>query len=448
MKRSFFIGCILFTAMIPGNAGGQSGLTIGSGAYLLVGDSLQIVLHDIDLSNNGNIITTAASRFVFAGSGSVNAVNGTGSTSFGDMAMQRSAGRIQLNTPIAVKGKLIFVSGNIDLNGNSISLADDPNGQLINENDNSRITGNSGFVRKTAFLTAPANSNPGNLGLSFTTLQHPGNTVIERFHYSVNGQSIKRVYHITPDNNQALNATLRIQYLDAELNGLDENQLTAHTNNTGTAWTAQGGTNNSTANLFTISGLATLNWVTLAYANAALPVQLSAFEISCMADQNRLHWQTTQELNSDYFIVERSAGGLIWSTIGKLAAKGFSNTPVDYYFSAAAGSNDYFRLQAVDKDGKFTYSPVKAAACAVIKQNISLYPNPAHSYSELQLSNTGSEPVSLALLGSNGQLLWQKQLLPQNDGLQLRIPMQWLAPGNYYLHIKGKKQQVLKLVKL
>lgn len=446
MKPSYFISCLLLAAALSITAKGQPGVAIGNGVHLLMGDSVRIVLQDIDLSNNGDITSTIASRFVFAGNGSVNGINGTAVISFGDIEIKRSAGRVQLNTPITVNGRLIFVSGNIDLNGNSISLADDPNGQLINENDNSRIAGNSGFVHKTTVLNTPVNTNPGNLGLFITSAQNPGSTSIERYHYSVNGQSVRRVYRVVAANNSGLDATLRFQYLDAELNGLDENQLTAHTSSIGTVWAGRGGTNNATTNTFTINGLNDLGWITLAYANAALPVVLSKFEIACTAGQNYLHWQTAQELNSDYFKIESSGDGLSWQAAGKLPAKGNSNTLSDYYYSAASAK--YYRLQAVDKDGSFTYAHVLAAACRVNEAGTRLYPNPAKTFAILAIGKTTSGHVQVKLFNSSGQLIWQQQVLLQNNNGQVSIPLAGITAGLYYVYVQDDGgKQVFKLLK-
>ena len=70
--------------------------------------------------------------------------------------------------------------------------------------------------------------NPGNLGAIFTSAANMGSTVIQRGHAiqaNVIGSasSIRRYFDITPANNAALNATLRMQYFDAEIGTQNEN---------------------------------------------------------------------------------------------------------------------------------------------------------------------------------------------------------------------------------
>ena len=447
MKSYFFIVVLLLCTVVFKVANGQASLFIRNGAQLYAGDSIRIVLQNIDFRNDGILAAAGGSRFLFTGNTGIGTLSGTAISNFGNIEIKRPGGTLQLNASIGVLGNCYFAGGDIDLNGYSITLSSDPGGQLINENEGSHITGNTGFVRKTMLLNAPVNTNPGKLGLSVSSSQNLGPTLVERYHYSVNGQSIHRVFRIVPANNTGLDATLQLQYLEGELNGLDEQLLTAHTSTAGSTWTNKGGANNTATNLFTITGLNELAWITLAYANAALPVKFSTFEVNCSGGQNKLHWQTAQEINGDYFKIENSSDGLSWQTIGKLPAKGNSNTPSDYYF--IANNAKYYRLQAVDKDGSFLYSHVLAAACNVNEPAIRLYPNPAQTFTDLVINKINSGNVQVMLVNSNGQLVWQQQVQLQNNGGLVRIPLEGMPPGSYYVHAKyGTGKQVFKLLKL
>src|SRR5690606_16148686 len=78
-------------------------------------------------------------------------------------------------------------------------------------------------------LNAPASENPGQLGAIISSTQNLGSTVIRRGHvaYTINSQpSIYRYYEIVPSLNNNLNAVLRFHYLDEELHGHIEDDLT------------------------------------------------------------------------------------------------------------------------------------------------------------------------------------------------------------------------------
>ena len=91
-----------------------------------------------------------------------------------------------------------------------------------------------------------------NLGAFISSTKNLGNTVIRRGHQSQiigggNSNSLLRYYDITPVNNIDLNATLRFQYFDAELNGLTENNTVLFKKVNNFSWVNQGFTTRSAA---------------------------------------------------------------------------------------------------------------------------------------------------------------------------------------------------------
>jgi hypothetical protein len=65
---------------------------------------------------------------------------------------------------------------------------------------------------------------------------------------------------------------------------------------------------------------------------SSLPVSLLNFTYSIINQTVKLQWQTTNEINSDYFSIERSSDGLNFSGIGKVNAAGNSNGLKQYAF--------------------------------------------------------------------------------------------------------------------
>lgn len=84
-----------------------------------------------------------------------------------------------------------------------------------------------------------------------------------------------------------------------------------------------------------------------------LPVKLLSFNASKQGEAVLVEWQTAMEINSNSFVVERSADGIHFSTIATLEGAGNSNAVLDYLFTDHApltGSN-YYRLRQYDLDG-------------------------------------------------------------------------------------------------
>lgn len=84
-----------------------------------------------------------------------------------------------------------------------------------------------------------------------------------------------------------------------------------------------------------------------------LPVELSEFGVESHEKMNHLYWTTVSELNSDYFIVERSLNGAEWDYVGNTKAAGNSNDEINYRMEdrAFTSSINYYRLKQVDFDG-------------------------------------------------------------------------------------------------
>ncbi len=434
MKKTVLLFCL--SVVITGAVTAQAILRVSPGTNFFVSNNVRIVLNNTSFENNGSLGIASLSRFVFTGNSAVTTINGSGNTVLGELELNKSAGILQLNRFVNISGSVIFTSGNIDLNGNALIAIADPNGQLIGENNNSRVIGNAGFLRKLATLNAPANSNPGDIGLAITSAANLGSTFIERYHYGIGAQNVRRIFKITPVNNTALNATLQFHYLDAEVGGLDENLFTIWRSANGTSgWVNQGGVVNTTLNTVTLNGINDFAWYTIAPSNASLPVILSAFDVACSNDAVIMKWQTAQEQNTDYVEIQSSLGGSIWSTVGQVRAAGNSTVPLSYSYTDISSGRKFYRLRMVDKDGKFSFSPVRAITCEGKNWNITVYPNPVIDKIELVMNGINRHSVQVELVNAAGQLLWQQQVALTNQYRRLTIPVTNLSRGIYYLRI-------------
>jgi hypothetical protein len=176
----------------------------------------------------------------------------------------------------------------------------------------------------------------------------------------------------------------------------------------------------------------------------SLPITLQSFMV--MANNKKeaiLKWISAAEVNTDRFNIQRSNNGISFETIGTLNAVGNSSTPVTYTYTdklPKPGTN-YYRLKMLDKDGKYTYSPVKIIAF--------------DGNSELKLINyTASNllfalpqvrsKASIRLMNMQGRLLWQKDI-PANQA-QLTIPAARLATGIYIIQYSDSEKQTSQRV--
>jgi hypothetical protein len=180
-----------------------------------------------------------------------------------------------------------------------------------------------------------------------------------------------------------------------------------------------------------------------------LPIILSNF--SAVPDNGAvdLAWTTDIEINSDHFVVQSSTNaGATWDNIGTVDAQGNSAVAVNYSFTdkkPATGTSEY-RLEMVDRDGKYAYSAVKAVRIGLVN-SVSVYPNPATDYVNVALSGDASVSANIRLLNLSGQLLMEKNVT-NAGGTTVPLSVSNFPQGNYLIVITGSDgtKQVNKLL--
>jgi len=95
-------------------------------------------------------------------------------------------------------------------------------------------------------------------------------------------------------------------------------------------------------------------------SNVVIPVELVSFTADVNANQVRLQWETSSELNNLGFEIERKSEISDWKTIGFKEGKGTTTefqryTYIDDLFGISSDNFSY-RLKQLDFDGTFSYS--------------------------------------------------------------------------------------------
>jgi Lamin Tail Domain/Secretion system C-terminal sorting domain/Bacterial Ig-like domain len=171
-----------------------------------------------------------------------------------------------------------------------------------------------------------------------------------------------------------------------------------------------------------------------AFDAALLPVKLVSFTAVREDNTVKLRWKSAEELNSREYIVQRSADGLNFSSIGTVAAKGAAAEYILVDAHPVAGDN-YYRLKPVDLDGKFIYSKVVKINFGRLPA-IRISPNPASNWLYISMENINTT-VNLQLMDANGQLVKQ-QLITQGTANKA-ISLSGLVKGMYTVKLVSKE---------
>ncbi|HEY5968412.1 MAG TPA: T9SS type A sorting domain-containing protein [Chitinophagaceae bacterium] len=345
-------------------------LKIETGANWIAAGNPAIVLQDMNFVNNG-LFSSGTGTVKFTGSQNSSI---SGSSPLGiymlDIAKTNSA-KVLLNNNLGINVAINFISGQLDLNGNNISLS--ASGYLTGETELNRITSsNGGYIQISQNIGTPNMTNPGNLGAFITSSAEVGVVTVRRGHTSQSGTglstSINRYYSITAQNNTNLNAALRLKYFDAELNGQTEAGLVMYqSNNAGANWTNLSRTSNSTnANYVEKTGINSLSLQALAndvqIANGITGLVFTgqrkkATEVTVkwtsQTETNMSRYQLQRKLDTELDFTDRTS-------VNTSAPGGNSISPLNYQNvdANAHTGNSYYRLKIIATDNSFIYSDV------------------------------------------------------------------------------------------
>lgn len=419
-----------------GNSNAQ--VKISNGTHFIVGTGVNVIISGLSLQyNNSNLITNG--NLIFSGS-TDNSIDGTSGIS--RLTLAKTAGkRLILDSKITLSSQLILNSGTLDLNGHDLDLGN--TGNLVNESNISYVTGNSGFVIANANLNSPSAVKPGNMGISFTSIADWGNTVIRRGHLPLsdgNVQTVKRFFDVIPSNNNNLDATLRFDYLDNELNGIQEDQLKfLFSEDSGLTWRQLNSTANLTENYLEISNLNSMGRFSSSGQNfTTLPI--SDIKLNGVANQQaiNLSWNTINEVGVSHFIIEKSIDGQIFSTISKIPSKSSQTKDNSYSITdknPISGTN-YYRVRGIDTDGTETQSAILAVNFNLSSnEHFTVFPNPSTKLIKVRYYATNAQPVTLSVASSIGKTELMKVFQPQIGINEFQMDVTILPNGLYFLKL-------------
>ncbi len=187
--------------------------------------------------------------------------------------------------------------------------------------------------------------------------------------------------------------------------------------------------------------------------NSFLPIVWGEIEGQRSTAGITVKWSTLLEVNSDYFIVERSVDGGSFAAIGEVSAAGNSSTQLDYQFvdlEPRQGSNQY-RIVHVDRSGLFNDSETIEVEYFQ-PEGISwggVGPNPTSGPVAIAFYNPANEVVELQVGDATGRLVVSEKINAIHGGNVVNLDLANVNAGGYYLSLQGLGDRITrKLTKL
>jgi hypothetical protein len=184
-----------------------------------------------------------------------------------------------------------------------------------------------------------------------------------------------------------------------------------------------------------------------------LPVAVTSFNATMLASRTvMLSWEAAVENTQGQFLIQRSADGISFETIGTVVFDVTNGTARSFTFtdSLQDESQDkfYYRLYAVEAGMGGVYSEVRSVRLkqqAQFLNQLTVYPNPAHNVVYVVApENWRSKKIAYSLYNSNGILLRSTTLEASNKTLQISLDK--LTPGLYLLRFICGSEVVQKRI--
>ena len=164
-----------------------------------------------------------------------------------------------------------------------------------------------------------------------------------------------------------------------------------------------------------------------------LPIDFDYFETRLDEKIVYLNWGTQSEIDNSHFLVQRSADGINFETIGQVLGKGTSTSIQHYEYVdefPILGKN-YYRLQQFDYNGSYTYSTISVEVLEEREVALNVYPNPVRDHLQVELLGVSIQNATLKLINNIGQVVYQKTIKDATP--RLHISVKEMAKGSYHL---------------
>lgn len=190
----------------------------------------------------------------------------------------------------------------------------------------------------------------------------------------------------------------------------------------------------------------TLNWLN------PLPITLSSFTGIASKCDAVLQWKTSQEINADRFVVEQNSNGLDFTAVAEIKSTNSSTGNAYQTSISQPAANVYYRLKMLDKNGKFSYSPIVLVRtnCSTTDY-LSVYPNPVRTNFTLSFHSSYKGQAILQIVNEAGQQLAGIKVQISSSANRINLDMSNFVPGLYMLSLVnelgekiGEVQKVIK----
>ncbi len=224
-------------------------------------------------------------------------------------------------------------------------------------------------------------------------------------------------------------------------------RLGTRADNSAASWTDLGATLNTANNTLTFTGLSGTEFIPGGGdSGAPLPVTWLDFTATIGEKKVELVWKTAQELNNDYFDIERSTDGTNYNVIGQKAGKGTNNEISTYVFTdyqPQPGSN-YYRIKQVDFDGQFERSQAHHIWFESFGA-IALSPNPTKDKLVISGDSRLGSSIIVQVVNLTGQIVQNEFVDYETKRAEIQLAPE-IRPGLYLIRVRSGNTEIKRKI--
>ena len=168
----------------------------------------------------------------------------------------------------------------------------------------------------------------------------------------------------------------------------------------------------------------------LAPQNVVLPIKFGKIKAQSKDCAVEISFEAQNEVNNKFFRIEQSTNGIDWHVIAKLESKGLGDHSYSFVHESATRGTNYYKVQQVDMDSRFTYSNVFTAN-STCDADVVIGPNPV--IDDLTVSVPLSwKDLRYTIFSATGQKILTRRA---PSGGTIILATRNLAPGTYSVQV-------------
>lgn len=173
----------------------------------------------------------------------------------------------------------------------------------------------------------------------------------------------------------------------------------------------------------------------------SLPIDFLNAKAFQVGQTIKVFWTSAAEKEMQEYMIERGDDAFTYTAIGRVIAKGNSVGQTSYEFTDVQPlfGKSFYRIKAIDKNGRSTYSAVMKMQYGRVDNTLTIYPNPVKDMINLQMIGLRPDNYHLEIFNDLGQRLIEKTFTYTGGyGLQQIPVLKSMNKGPYRLLLRNK----------